>query len=68
MEDDKNGKLNCDSNGIIRMIDASEISLHSASSKISDEDATIRTGLHRFYLFVADIVFIIACFHKTQLF
>jgi len=45
MEDEKNGKINCDSNGFVRMID--DISLHSSSSRISDEDTAARRGSHK---------------------
>ena len=47
LEDEKNDKLHCHSNGFGRTIDTSEISLHSSATKISDEDAASRKGLHR---------------------
>jgi len=56
MDDEKNGKLSCESNGFIRMIDDSEISLHSSTSKISDEDAASRRGLCIIRLFIVHFI------------
>ena len=44
---EKNGKQSCDRNGFVKMADASDISLHSSLSKISDDTTASRKGLLR---------------------
>jgi len=46
LEFEKNGKLHCNRNGCVKAIDVSDISLHSSSSKVSNDSAVPRKGLH----------------------
>ena len=57
LDDEKNGKLNCDSNGFVRMID--DISLHSSSGRISHEDAASRRGSYRSWLLHTLVVLLV---------
>ena len=44
-ECEKNGKLSYGSNGFVKTVDASDVSLHSSLSKASYETTTSRKGL-----------------------
>jgi len=50
LEDEKNGKPNCDRNGFVKTMDASENGVHLPWSKVLVEGAAPRKGLHGYCL------------------